>query len=197
MVLGNNVTNIGTWSFGGCSELTRIDFPKNLITIEEGAFYACSKLTRLTIPDLVTVIGSQAFHDCGSLTNVVVGKGVSAILNYSFGACPKLTSVYFKGNAPTLGSAVFLPSPATIYYVPSTLGWTNPWAGLPTVPWPIEITAPELVESRVVSFALNFIGRLQRSTNLINWDEVPGAVSGSYRVHTTNDERRFFRYLVE
>jgi hypothetical protein len=38
--------------------------------------------------------------------------------------------VYFKGNAPRLGSAVFnADNHATIYYLPGTTGWGTTFGG--------------------------------------------------------------------
>jgi hypothetical protein len=45
-------------------------------------------------------------------------------------------AVYFKGNAPSLGSSVFLnDNNATIYYLPGTTGWGATFGGRPTALW--------------------------------------------------------------
>jgi uncharacterized repeat protein (TIGR03803 family) len=47
-----------------------------------------------------------------------------------------LVGVYFKGNAPSLGSDVFyLDGSATVYYLPGTTGWGSTFGGLPTALW--------------------------------------------------------------
>jgi len=70
-------------------------------------------VTNITIPGSVTSIGDQAFYHCTSLT-----------------------SVYFRGDAPSLGSSVFdSDNNATVYYLPGTTGWGTTFAGLPTVLW--------------------------------------------------------------
>ena len=44
--------------------------------------------------------------------------------------------VYFKGNAPSLGSDVFyLDTSATVYYLPGTTGWSTTFGGLLTAVW--------------------------------------------------------------
>lgn len=42
---------------------------------------------------------------------------------------------FFQGNAPSIGSRVFEPSPHTVYYLPGATGWTNGIAGLIPVLW--------------------------------------------------------------
>jgi hypothetical protein len=50
--------------------------------------------------------------------------------------CSNLASIFFKGNAPTLGEAVFqYDSIATVYYLPATKGWGPTFGGAPTKLW--------------------------------------------------------------
>ena len=42
-----------------------------------------------------------------------------------------LTKLYFTGNAPSLGTDAFYSTPATIYYLPGTSGWTGTFGGHP------------------------------------------------------------------
>jgi len=56
-----------------------------------------------------------------------------------FYGCTSLTGVYFLGNTPNLGSAVFYgDNNATVYYLPWTMGWGTPgtpFGGCPTALW--------------------------------------------------------------
>ena len=55
--------------------------------------------------------------------------------NNAFSICARLKAVYFRGNAPTIGSSVFLASTPTVYYLPGTTGWSTTFAGRPTALW--------------------------------------------------------------
>jgi len=67
---------------------------------------------------------------------------VTNIGDYAFCVCSGLRRVYFAGNAPTLGSDVFLNTTSvTVYYLPETLGWCSTFAGRPAVLWNPTFTA--------------------------------------------------------
>ncbi len=70
IIMGNEVTSIGSQAFRECSGLTDV----------------------LTIPDSVTSIGSFAFCDCRGLTSVEIGSGVASIGDWAFSACSSLMS---------------------------------------------------------------------------------------------------------
>lgn len=72
----NSVVQIGTFAYGGQSELSSI-----------------------TIPSSVEVIGSSAFSSTG-LETITIPSSVNAINNYAFGRCEKLTSVISKIEKP-------------------------------------------------------------------------------------------------
>ena len=87
----------------------------------------------LTIPGSVTSIGSYAFNGCASLIDVMIGNGVTDIGTQAFENCTSLTSAYFQGNAPSADPSVFADDPVTVYYLPSTTGWSSTCGGAPAV----------------------------------------------------------------
>ena len=135
----NSVTNIEDYAFYNCARLTSVAIPDHVALIGEGAFDECSSLSGVAIPNTVTNIGFYTFWGCSNLATVTIGKGVTNIGDYAFTHCEHLTGVYFKGDPPGVGSAVFgynnVFDPATIYYLPNTSGWSNTFAGRPTVLW--------------------------------------------------------------
>ena len=111
--------------------------PSNVTSILEETFYNCHKLTSLTIPSRVTSFGNSAFANCSSLTSLTIPSSVTSIWDSVFSGCKGLTRIDTLGNAPApgkLGKNIFVNVPATLYYKSYTTGWTNPWAGLPTIP---------------------------------------------------------------
>ena len=64
VVIGDGVTNIGSYAFSHCYGLTSIIIPNNVTSIGDYVFYGCSGLTSITIPNSVTSIGYQVFYGC-------------------------------------------------------------------------------------------------------------------------------------
>ena len=71
LVIPDNLTSIGSYTFSGCSSLTSVTIPNSVTSIGEGAFWGCSGLTSIEIPNSVTSIGSRVFQGCISLTSIV------------------------------------------------------------------------------------------------------------------------------
>lgn len=65
-----SVTIIGKGAFAGCSRLTSIKIPKNIVSIGSYAFHGCTGLTSVTIPTSVTIIGHFAFASCQNLSTI-------------------------------------------------------------------------------------------------------------------------------
>ena len=133
ITISDSVTSIGNGAFTGCSSLADIMIPDSVISIGVYAFNNCNSLRSITIPDGVTSIGNNTFNYCTSLMSITLPGSVTSIGSRAFSGCSGLTSVYFEGNAPSAGSNAFSNTPVTIYYQAGTEGWTNPWAGRPTV----------------------------------------------------------------
>ena len=63
----NNIVSIGNYAFRECSALTNLSLPNNLVSIGDYAFSNCIRLTKVNIPNSVTYIGDSAFFDCNKL----------------------------------------------------------------------------------------------------------------------------------
>jgi hypothetical protein len=136
VTIPDTVTNIGAAAFFFCAGLTNITIPDSVVSIEENAFWN-SDLINVVIPDSVTSIGDMAFYNC-DLTNATIGNGVTSIGSNVFAENQDMTSVYFEGNAPSVDPTAFTDdTKATVYYLPSTLGWADFTidTGLPTALW--------------------------------------------------------------
>ncbi|MFA7172642.1 MAG: leucine-rich repeat protein [Kiritimatiellia bacterium] len=111
-----------------------------VIAIGDAAFYGQTNMTAVTIPDSVTAVGLAAFTDCTALETVVLGRGIAEVDNWAFYGCISLTAIYARGDAPSLGTAVFYDTPATIYYQPETTGWGAAFGDRPAVLLPYAYT---------------------------------------------------------
>jgi hypothetical protein len=121
----NDITNIGSSAFYGCTGLTSVTLPEattigdsafrnctNLIsvtlseatTIGSSAFYVCTSLTSVTLPE-ATIIGGSAFGNCTSLTTVSLLEAIN-INDHAFSECTGLTTVNLP-KATYIGGSAF------------------------------------------------------------------------------------------
>lgn len=104
------------------------------------AFYAKSYPRSITLPDSVTTIGSGSFW-YASITNIIIGTGVTYFDTRAFSGCVSLQAMTIKAPAaPTLYTEaswmVFDEGTTnTVFYPSGASGYSNPWNGLPTVPY--------------------------------------------------------------
>ncbi len=70
--------------------------------ISRYAFAGCSNLTSIEIPDSVTTIDNFAFMNCTNLTKIVISNNVSSIYNCPFYGCSNLT-IYCEAESKPSG----------------------------------------------------------------------------------------------
>ena len=139
IVIGKEITSIGTYNFALLPNLENITFEENsqLKIIGRHAFYN-SGFTNITIPASVTTIEGGAFVDCSGLTSITLPSSVISIENRAFISCANLTTVTMESSTPpTLGdeifknttslNTIFVPTTALSAYQhsDSSKGWDN------------------------------------------------------------------------
>ena len=97
IVLPNTIRYIGNSAFCKCENLTNIELPKSLTSINDYAFYY-SKLKGIIIPDNITVIYGSTFS-YSNLEYVVFGKNIQTVNDYAFSSCSKLREILFTGSS--------------------------------------------------------------------------------------------------
>ena len=70
--------------FNSTKNLTAIELPARIKTIQEHAFFACEKLTKIVIPASVEKIDDSAFASCSALKDVYVPASVKEMHDYTF-----------------------------------------------------------------------------------------------------------------
>ena len=70
IVIGDNVTKIGSYFCNGYGYLTRVTIGNRVSEIGDGAFLGCGNLTIATIGNSVTSIGNSVFDMCGLLETI-------------------------------------------------------------------------------------------------------------------------------
>lgn len=100
------VTAIGANAFAGCTTLTKVTLPANLLAIGQEAFAGCS-IAEADIPSGVNHIGNGAFKGCTALTDVIMPYDMGEIADNLFDGCTSLENVRLP-HAPTrIGNYAF------------------------------------------------------------------------------------------
>jgi hypothetical protein len=186
--------------------------PSGVGRIGSYAFDSCTNLTRVTIPNTVTNIMTHGFYSCSCLTSVTIPSSVETIGNFAFTGCDYLTNIFFAGNAPVVWDGpVFSPEwvilPKTMYYVPGTIGWGPTYAGYPTAPLTLSVSAPT-VQGSQLSFSvagpsgISVVVESCRSLDSTTWlpIQVGNLSTGTLQVTDAdwaNHPRQFYRARLE
>ena len=99
------------WAVGYTSALSGALDLSGVRGIAESAFSGCSGLTSVTIPGNVLNIGDFAFSDCGGLTSVTICNGVRSIGCEAFGNCGNLANVAIPRSVVDVGENAFADTP--------------------------------------------------------------------------------------
>lgn len=103
---------IGFGAFIGCSNLISVIIPDNVSYIGDYSFNRCSSLIDITIPKGITTsnntfVGSGAFLDCSSIENITIPDGITKILPYTFGRCSNLTGITIPASVTNIATDAF------------------------------------------------------------------------------------------
>ena len=121
--LGNAQELVQNDAFQNCTSLRKVDLSSsNLKWIYNGVFSGCTSLTDLKLPNNLIGIGACAFQNT-NIPNIVIPQSVTAIQYRAFFGCNNLSRVEFEGstsnqyelrlysesftNCPSLTSVVF------------------------------------------------------------------------------------------
>ena len=109
-VVPDTVTSIANYAFDNSPNLTKVIIGKNVTTIGTGAFRNCKSLETVVFEDSDTVqktIGDYAFNNCPTLTEVDFGNAVKSIDYYAFAACKSIESLEFPDSLESIGEGAF------------------------------------------------------------------------------------------
>lgn len=121
----NSVTEINSYAFADCKNLTSVVFSNNLIRIDDNAFQRCTSLTSINLPESIRLTGYSAFGECTSLTSITIPANIETIGNYSFSGCTNLNSIHVRASNPLVLNTNYpdsfngLNTNTCVLYVPS------------------------------------------------------------------------------
>ncbi|MDD8045071.1 MAG: leucine-rich repeat domain-containing protein [Verrucomicrobiota bacterium] len=133
MEIPSGITGISSSTFSGCTSLRGVTLPDSVEIIGMEAFLNCVSLEYLTLPAGLVFIEENAFSGCSSLTSLTIPAAVAEIEIGAFQDCPTLESLYFEGNMPEHEPPLFEGTNTTVYFVEGKTGWSDAFAGMPTV----------------------------------------------------------------
>lgn len=92
------VETIGVCAFNECENLTSIDIPNSVTTIEESAF-CLSGLTELNLPNSITSIGQLSFAGC-KFESIYIPSSLINIEMGAFASCDNVANIEVDINNP-------------------------------------------------------------------------------------------------
>ena len=96
VTLPSTLTSLGGRVFKGCTELTSVQIPEGLETLD--GFTDCTKLQSINIPATVTTISSGAFDNCTSLKSIVIPESVTTV-QVAFSGWTAEQTIYVERSA--------------------------------------------------------------------------------------------------
>ncbi len=89
----DSVTKIGSFAFGGYSNLTKVTLPDGITDICSAAFVSCSNLEEINIPVNLVRLEYSVFSGCLALTEIILPEGLQYIGSDCFSYCRNLESI--------------------------------------------------------------------------------------------------------
>ena len=120
VTLPEGITRISKETFSGCTNLTSVNIPSTVKTIEERAFYNTG-LTQIAIPNTVTTIEASAFRNNKQLTTAKLPDGITTLSEYIFYNCTKLKNVTIPSKVTSIGNLAFAMTGITELNIPSSV----------------------------------------------------------------------------
>ena len=107
IILLSNITEISSWAFQNCTNLTSIEIPNSVTNMGIQVFMDCSNLINVVLPEGITEITINEFSSCRSLTSINIPSSITRINETAFDGCSSLRSVTIPENVTSIGISAF------------------------------------------------------------------------------------------
>lgn len=118
LVIPNNVTSIGNYTFYGCSGLTSVTIPNNVTSIGNATFKECNGLTAVYITNLEAwckiifkdnplQYAHHLYLNGDEIKDLVIPNSLTSIGDNIFSGCSGLTTVTIPNSVKDIGSRAF------------------------------------------------------------------------------------------
>ena len=104
---GMPVTEIDSYAFSCCYNVTEVYIPDTVIYIGDSAFNHCESLREVDLGNGVEIIESFAFADCTALEEVHTSSSLSEIRSYAFYGCSNLETVKLPASVSLIEPYAF------------------------------------------------------------------------------------------
>jgi len=108
IVIGDEVTYIGTRAFKSLNKVTSVIFGTAVTTTGYECFQGCSALASVELNDVITKLGSNLFYGCSSLETIDIPATVDTINTRVFKNCSKLNGVVLPEALSNSSYEVFM-----------------------------------------------------------------------------------------
>lgn len=125
----SNVTDFSnaTWCFRLCESLKKVILPDNVTSLANTMFWGCTNLTEVNIPTSLETLNDQVFGACG-LKEVVIPSSVKHIGSEAFYANYSLEKVTLPVGLETIGYQAFRETAITEITIPNTVTYLDNYA---------------------------------------------------------------------
>jgi len=89
------------------AEITSVNIPEGVLSIERHAFQDCINLKSIVIPNSVKTISTAAFQGCKNLEYVKLSNNLQYLAGFSFNDCESLTSIELPDSLKMIGEYAF------------------------------------------------------------------------------------------
>ena len=107
LTIKDGTISIAHAAFANCAEITTINLPASLVTIDDSVFTNCSKLAIQSLPANLTNIGEYAFKGCADIFYLPIPNSVNRIGKYAFANCSGISDLTISTGITTLEPGVF------------------------------------------------------------------------------------------
>lgn len=105
--LPSKLKKIGNHAFKDCTRLKHVNYPEGLVEIGTEAFWGCLSLEDIILPNSLKSLGDRVFADCSSAKRITIGKGLTSIPFSTFSGNTSVEFIEISNGVKTLGSYAF------------------------------------------------------------------------------------------